>query len=347
MSTYLSNKNHFRFNIESVDASSYLREYLNYLVSVENLASRTVLTYYKQLHAFLCWVKGRDMLVSPDELLKLTVADVPFERVAELQPLDIIAYLSYAANNLNNGAETRSLKLTSLKRFYSYFQQMGKLDRNPTENISRPKQEKILPRYLTLEQSELLLRSIDGEYVERDYCIITLFLNCGMRLSELAGMNVDDVGEEQIRLFGKGRKERMVYLNEACKDALEEYITTREGVPTRASKEPALWLSRRTGRRLTDRRIEQIVEKHLRAAGLGSLGFSPHKLRHTAATLMYQSGSAQLLELKTILGHENTRTTEIYTHLNEQQVKDAIVKGPLAQVKRPGTRMREVITADE
>ena len=336
MSTYLSQKNNFKFNIDSVEAPNWLKQFLRQLVSVDNLAPRTICTYYVQMRNFARWTKCRGRDFTKEQFLELSIMDVLEESLLCLQPDDILEYLAFSDNVLENGSVSRSLKLSTLKRYYKYAFQRHLIAYNPTEGISRPKQEIRLPKYLTIEKSERLLESIKGDFPERDYCIITFFLNCGMRLSELAAINISDIHDGELKIFGKGRKERMAYLNPACQSALDEYLLARGEIRRKIIDEDALWISKRTGKRLTARRIEQMVDTHLRAAGLGGQGYSPHKLRHTAATLMYQNGSAQLLELAGILGHANTTTTELYTHLSQDQLRDAMMHAPLGNITRTG-----------
>ena len=193
---------------------------------------------------------------------------------------------------------------------------------------------------MTLEQCLSLLKNIDGEYKERDYCIITLFLNCGMRLSELCGMNLTDIRENTVRILGKGNKERIVYLNEACKSALDAYIEYRNSHPIAPQDRNALFLNR-NGRRIGTRRVEQIVDEQLRKAGLDQYGFSVHKLRHTAATMMYQYGNVDIRVLQEILGHANLGTTQIYTHISSDQMEQAVQSTPLSNLKTLDSKKNE------
>ena len=191
--------------------------------------------------------------------------------------------------------------------------QVNRLPANPTENISLGSPARALPKYLTRDEAVTLLSNIQSDFYERDYCILTLFLNCGMRLAELVTIDMGDFRDDTIRIVGKGSKERLVYLNDASLDALQRYKKVRTSLPNLVDRD-ALFVSKRTGKRLSARRIEQIVARCLQSAGLSGRGFSPHKLRHTAATLMYQGG-VDMLALKEILGHENVSTTQIYTHI--------------------------------
>ena len=187
-----------------------------------------------------------------------------------------------------------------------------------------------------------------GDFPERDYCMVTLFLNCGMRLAELVGMNLDDIDlpGRQIRLFGKGHKERMVYLNDACIEALDRYLQKRGTVEGLSPKEEAVFITRRRKDRISNRRVEQIITGAMKAAGL--VGYSTHKLRHTAATLMYQTGTVDVLTLKEVLGHSNVSTTQIYTHLKDAQVRAAIEANPLgaARSKAPAGKAAETRLPD-
>ena len=189
--------------------------------------------------------------------------------------------------------------------------------------------KKALPKYLTAEESIDLLKNIQSDFYERDFCMLTFFLNCGMRLTELVTINMGDFKQDTIRITGKGNKERLVYLNDACLEALDHYKKARAALPNLPADEQALFVSKRTGKRLTARRVEQIVARCLQSAGLSGRGFSPHKLRHTAATLMYQGG-VDMLALKEILGHESVSTTQIYTHINQERLRAAVKASPLA-----------------
>ena len=196
--------------------------------------------------------------------------------------------------------------------------------------LETPSIKKALPKYLSLEESLELIQSINPDEDARDYCILTLFLNCGMRLSELVGLDLADIKQDTIKVTGKGNKERVIYLNDACKDALERYLAVRGKIP-HANATSALFPSNQ-GRRISPRRVQQIVAESLKKAGLGGMGYSTHKLRHTAATLMYQYGKVDIRLLKEILGHVSVATTEIYTHVSSEQMKNAVGQSPLAKV---------------
>lgn len=208
---------------------------------------------------------------------------------------------------------------------------MNLIEENPAKNLEIPSGKKTLPKYLTLEQSVELLNAVDGSFKSRDYCMITLFVNCGMRLSELVGINLSDIRDNTLKLFGKGRKERIVYLNQACIDAVAAYLNDRNKLKI-IKDNNALFLTR-NGTRIGNRGVEKIVEANLRKAGLSGMGISPHKLRHTAATIMYQYGNVDIRVLKEILGHVNVGTTEIYTHVSDKQLEKASQSTPLSNLK--------------
>lgn len=307
-------------------------DYLHYLDFVKLRSPRTVNGYYLDLRGFFRYMMQRWQRVAddtPPEEIDLTgIATADIQTITKH---DIFDFLDHA-RSADNGPKARARKLSALKGFFNYMcTQVNRLPANPTENISLGSPAKALPKYLTQDEAVTLLSNIQSDFYERDYCILTLFLNCGMRLAELVTIDMGDFRDDTIRIVGKGNKERLVYLNDACLDALQRYKKVRASLPNLADRD-ALFVSKRTGKRLSARRIEQIVARCLQSAGLSGRGFSPHKLRHTAATLMYQGG-VDMLALKEILGHENVSTTQIYTHINREQLKKAVAASPLATQK--------------
>lgn len=332
MSTYINAGRGISFQISEIEAPDFLKEYLRYLLVVENLSQQSVRTYYIQLRSFLRWaaMKDRGDYLSVDKFVEEPIVHLPFSIVANLEAVDIYEFLTYSQTVLGNGASTRKLKLSALKSFYEYNVKIAqRIDRYPTSAISPPRMGKRIPKFLNQDECLKLLDSIGGKNPERDYCIITFLINCGMRLSELVGINLGDIKDGSIRLRGKGRKERMIYLNASCLYALEEWLTARSLIEGSA-KIDALFISTRSGQRITGRWVEKIVHRALVVSGLSNLGYTTHTLRHTAATLMYQSGSADILTLQAILGHESIETTRIYTHLDESQVRNAMRSSPLS-----------------
>ena len=321
---------------ELAGAPEILRQYLGYLQTIKGKSVLTVLEYYSDLRTFFRYLKQRNHLVAPDvPFEKIDISDVDLDLIRTVTLTQIYEYMNYLGVERSNSAATRSRKVSSLRTFFKYLtNKVNKLEVNPVEELETPKLKKALPKYLSLEQSLDLLSKVDGPYAERDYCILTLFLNCGMRLSELVGINLSDVqrGSESLRIVGKSNKERMVYLNEACRDAIDRYLAVRPHDGLRPEDKNALFISHQK-KRISPKTVQYLVKKYLNEIDLGGEGYSVHKLRHTAATLMYQHGNVDIRVLKDILGHENLGTTEIYTHLSNQQISDAMQANPLSKVK--------------
>ena len=337
MSIYLNEKNpgkHPPFD----DASPDIVEYVRYLEVIAGKSANTAFSYYCDLRGFSRFMKRRRGLVPADaEMKEIDPKGLDTAFWAEVTKEDIYEYLYFLNRECGNKKSSTARRLASLHGFYDYLvNQVNKLSSDPTAAIHPPKQDKVLPKYLTAEQSIDLLESTQSQsdFPERDYCMVVLFLNCGMRLAELVGMDLEDIDLEnrQIRLFGKGHKERMVYLNDACMEALQLYLRKRNTMEGLSPKEKAVFITRRRKERISNRRVEQLVTGAMKAAGLK--GFSTHKLRHTAATLMYQTGNVDILTLKQLLGHSSVSTTQIYTHLQEFQVRAAIEENPLGSVSR-------------
>ncbi|MDE6762070.1 MAG: tyrosine-type recombinase/integrase [Oscillospiraceae bacterium] len=321
--------------INPKECPRYLNEFFTFQRVVKIKSERTLESYYIDLRIFLRYVKLTKGEIRPDTPMRdITISDIPIEWVRDFSKLDILNYLSYVATDRGNTAKTRHRKLASLKVFYKcLYRDLNLIPSDPTKDIDYPKMHEHLPKFLTLNDSIKLLENMNKEdpYYYRDYCIITLFLNCGMRLSELVGLNLQDVNldERTMRLLGKGDKERIIHINDACADSIVQYVSERE----KSSVEPdALFLSKR-GTRITNRRVQQIVDNALRDSNLDNQGYSTHKLRHTAATLMYQHGNVDTLILKEILGHKSISTTEIYTHISNESVKEAMDASPLANIR--------------
>lgn len=346
MSTYIHTV-HPERHAPYLDIPDAVIDYLHYLDFVKQRSPRTVNGYYLDLRGFFRYMAVQWGLAAEDakpETIDLT--GIGIDRIKQVTKRDIFNYLEYTQENAN-GPKARARKLSALRGFFGYLHvQVGKLDADPTNGISLGTPKKALPKYLTLEESLALLNNIQSDFYSRDFCILTLFLNCGMRLAELVSINLSDFRDQTIRIIGKGHKERLVYLNAACLQALEHYKKERAALPNLADKQ-ALFVSKRTGKRLTARRVEQIVARCLQSAGLSNMGFSPHKLRHTAATLMYQYGNADMLTLKEILGHVNVSTTQIYTHINQSQLQKAVEASPLSRVNYPADTAQQPAAPSE
>ena len=322
----------------------YLRDYLFYMETIRGRSPRTVEAYYIDLRTFLRYLKHKGSLLPGDpDLENMVITDVPLETVAAVTLSDLLGFLHYTSAQRSNSSTTLARKISCLRGFYGYLNDKAAqpIHNNPTQHLDSPKIKKSLPRFLSLEQSLDLLQSAsqtESTHRERDFCILTLFLNCGLRLSELVGMNLSSLHlrEEQpfVIVLGKGNKERIVYLNGACLEAIDAYLRVRGEDAAGSKDRDALFLSHQH-RRISRRRVQQIVEENLHLSGLAGLGYSTHKLRHTAATLLYQHGHVDIRVLKEILGHENIATTEIYTHVSDEQIASAADRSPLAKMHAP------------
>ena len=326
-----------------IDRTDFLNDYILYLSMSKSLSPRTVEEYYLDIRLFLQYIlmmKDKQYLALDEtKMQKIPIIDFPVSILDTIKLQDLYEFLYYVTESRENHDRARGRKVSAIKSLFHYlYVNKQVIHQNPTEYLELPS----LPKYLTLEQSKTLLENMNTSYPERDYCIITLFLNCGLRLSELVALNVSNINlkETKMRVFGKGRKERMVYLNYACIEALKNYLEVRKKMKN-SVEEPALFLSKRCTR-ISKRRVQQIVEDALQRAGLSGQGYSTHKLRHTAATLMYQYGNVDALTLKEILGHKSTSTTEIYTHLSSSILQDAADHSPLANMTNHTTHTENI-----
>ena len=321
--------------INPAECPYYLNDFFTYQRVVRLKSERTIESYYVDLRLFLRYLKVKHGVVPQDTPFKfIDIADVPLEYIKSFTKLDALQYLNYVASVRGNTAKTRHRKLASLRMFFKcLYRDLNIIDSDPTKDVDYPKMHEHLPKFLTLDESVNLLENMntDDPFYLRDYCIITLFINCGMRLSELVGLNMQDINlnERSMRLLGKGNKERIIHINDACADAIVSYLPTRKESETERN---ALFLSKQ-GNRISNRRVEQVVENALKDSNLDNRGLSTHKLRHTAATLMYQHGNVDTLVLKEILGHKSISTTEIYTHISNDTLKEAMDASPLANIK--------------
>lgn len=330
-------------NIISVqEFSSLIQEYAAYKASIQGCSQKTVQEYLLDLRTFFRYLIARenDIDMASDAFAKIDVRSVGLEQLGKLRAEDLYDFLYYTNNMRGNQWSARSRKLSAIRSLYKYLvNKRHYLEYNPTVDIDSPKPKKTLPKVLTLEESLKLLKAVeddkDSPYRIRDYAIVTLFLNCGMRLSELVGINLSDIDSAYLsmRVTGKGNKERIVYLNDACQTALKEYIAVRKSTKYAHVHDNALFLSR-LDQRISVKTVQAMVYKYLRLAGLEAKHYSVHKLRHTAATLMYQSGNVDVRVLKEILGHEQLNTTQIYTHISNHDMERAMAQNPLASKKR-------------
>lgn len=312
-----------------------IRDFLTYNETIKGKSALSVEGYFLDLQSFfryLLFVRG--LVDGKSEFCEIEIKSVDINLIKTVTISDLYAYLVFCKNERGNNAATRARKTSTLRIFFKYLcEQTHQLEANPALMLEAPKVKQSLPKHLTLEDSLELLQSVDGPNQKRDYCILTLFLNCGLRLAELCSLNVGDIKPDgTMTVTGKGNKERLVYLNSACMNAVQEFLPLRPSDDIHAADRNALFISR-NHRRISPKTVQHIVKTYLEKAGLGDRGFSTHKLRHTAATLMYQHGQVDIRVLKDILGHSNLGTTQIYTHVSDQQIKNAVDMNPLSNVK--------------
>ena len=325
------------------EAPQVLRDFLSYHETIKAPSKRTVDEYFLDLRNFFRYMKQiRDPALSGKALDEIDIMDVDLDFVASVTLPDIYGYMTSLSrdriqhqNSRNSdyglNAASRARKIATIRSFYNYLtNKTHQLRENPVKDIDSPKLKKTLPKYLTLDESLQLLESVDGKNQERDYCILTLFLNCGLRISELVGLNLNDIQDDALRVLGKGNKVRIMYLNDACQDALKRWLAVRRPITGRDAN--ALFLSSQN-ERISRSTVHAMVKKRLGEAGIDSTQYSSHKLRHTAATLMLQNG-VDVRAVQEVLGHDHLNTTEIYTHIDNESLRVAAKANPLSKVKK-------------
>ena len=332
MSTYIDPV-HPERHAPYTDVPQDVIDYLRYMETILNRSPRTVNGYYIDLRTFFRFLLQYRKIVQDQPFDEIDISGLDCSFMQSVTKAEIYEYLYYLKNERNNEPASRSRKLSCIKGFFRFMvTKVNRIQQDPSQDVAVPSVRQALPKYLSLEESIELLKNIQSDFYERDFCIITLFLNCGMRLTELVTIDLADFKEDTIRIVGKGNKERLVYLNDACIHALRQYCDERAKLQNLKDTK-ALFVSKRTCKRLSPRRVEQIVDSCLKCAGLNGRGYSPHKLRHTAATLMYRHGNVDMLALKEILGHEDVSTTQIYTHINTEKLRQAVSSSPLSQME--------------
>ena len=322
------------YNIEKLPAR--VNEFCSYLRAVKDSSSLTLEGYIRDLRLFFeHYAKTHKLVGENSDCPEIDLSFIDDAVLSKITLTDIHSFLAYCKDIRNNSSVTRSRKASAIRGFFKYISdRMGYIPSNPAAQLQVAKAKDKLPKYLTLEQSRALLNSVDGENKVRDYCILTLFLNCGLRLAELVNLNIHDVDLDNKTLIvtGKGNKQRMLYLNNACVGAIKAYLAVRPHDGLKGDARDALFISR-LKKRIGRQAVQLMVYGYLEKIGLDGQHYSVHKLRHTAATLMYQHSGVDVLVLKDLLGHENLSTTEIYTHIENKQLRDAISKNPLSGEK--------------
>lgn len=330
-----------KFGINNVDKNvlpKVLIEFLNYLETIKGKSINTINAYKIDLSLMFKYLKIYKGYTIPDniEFDEIPINDLDESFIRNIILTDLYAFLSFTEKQRNNGTYARARKVATIKSFFKYLHGKIKvIDSNPAAELESPKINKRHPIHLTLDESLTLLSSLDINNCNyfRDYCILTLFLNCGMRLSELCSIKIDKIKEDTLTIVGKGDKERTVYLNDACMDSINNYLYKRNDIKASEEGKKFLFLSSR-GNPINKRTVELLVKKHIKNAGLTNEKYTPHKLRHTAATLMYKHGNVDIRSLQSILGHESISTTQIYTHIDDEILREAAKSNPLGNITK-------------
>lgn len=310
---------------------SSAKDYLNYMETIKGKSINTINGYAYDLMLFFKFMKiKRNIVPENTNFDDIRIDDIDDYFIGTIGLNDLYAFISYTAKERDNCNYARARKVACLRSFFKYLYTKAKIiNSNPALELEPPKINNRQPIYLSLDESKTLLQTVNGPYKERDYAILVLFLNCGLRLSELVGIDIDNINEDTLRVIGKGNKERTVYLNNACINAINEYLKVRNHNEIKNEDKKALFISRNK-ERISPRTVQTIVKKYIKAAGLDSEKYSTHKLRHTAATLMYKYGNVDIRALQQILGHESVATTQIYTHTDDEQLRQAMKSNPLS-----------------
>lgn len=320
------------------DIPEILRDFLEYHSTVKGHSDKTVVAYYTDLKILLRYLKRRRRLVSADvPFNEIDITDVDIDFLKQTRLEELYSYQSFSPEYIDTrnalSAASRCRRTSSVKSFFAYLTtKRHLLSNNVTLELDMPKRKASLPRYLEEEECERLLSACEGPYMYRDYCILMIFMSCGIRISELVSLNLTDVYADHLRVLGKGNKERVVFFAEGCREAIDDYLAVRDNGKIKEEDQNALFISSRNSR-ITVRGVEMMVDKKLKMAGLDSSRFSPHKLRHTAATLMLKNG-VDTRALQEVLGHSNLNTTQIYTHLDNAALHEAAMANPIGRKKK-------------
>ena len=318
------------------DCPVILDDYLNYLLTIKGRSNLTVKEYYYDLKRFLKFIIMRKKLFGYNlnsDINEVSILSINKRYILDIDITDLHAYISYCDSYYNDSTKTKARKISAIKSWFKYLHNTVELiDKNPSEKLELPKLQKRNPVYLTLSESEKVINAIKLEENEfnraRDLCIILIFLTCGLRISELTGINIESIKDDKLNVIGKGNKERTVFLNENCLYAIKSYLKLRPITPDTT----ALFISSHK-KRISNRSIQIRLKKYIQLAGLDPNIYTPHKLRHTAATLMYKYGDVDIRTIQSILGHTSVATTQIYTHLDDDDIKKGILKNPISKLK--------------
>lgn len=320
------------------DVPDIVMEFLEYHSTVRGHSDKTIFAYYTDLKILFRFLKRRRRLVSSDiPFNEIDIIDIDIDFIKSIKIEELYRYQNFSPEMLDLSsslsAASRCRRTSTVKSFFNYLTVKRQLlDNNICQNLDMPKRQASLPKYLSEDECERLLDACEGRYAYRDYAVLMLFLSCGLRVSELVALNLTDVYEDHLRVLGKGNKERVVFFAEGCREALDDYLTVRDNGKIAEDAKNALFISSHN-RRITARGVEQMVDKKLLIAGLDASRYSPHKLRHTAATLMLKNG-VDTRALQEVLGHSNLNTTQIYTHLDNASLHEAAMANPIGRKKK-------------
>lgn len=320
------------------DVPDIVMEFLEYHSTVRGHSDKTVFAYYTDLKILFRYLKKRRHLVPSDTPFnEIDIIDVDIDFIKSIKIEELYRYQSFSPEIANSAsslsAASRCRRTSTVKSFFNYLTSKRQLlDNNICQNLDMPKRQASLPKYLEEDECERLLAACDGKYAYRDYAILMLFLSCGLRVSELVSLNLTDIYDDHLRVLGKGNKERVVFFAEGCREALDDYLAVRDNGKISDEAKNALFISSHN-KRITSRGVEMMVDKKLLIAGLDASRYSPHKLRHTAATLMLKNG-VDTRALQEVLGHSNLNTTQIYTHLDNASLHEAAMANPIGRKKK-------------
>lgn len=320
------------------DAPDILLDFLEYHSTVRGHSDKTVMGYYLDLKILFRFLKRRRRLVeSGTPFNEIDITDIDIDFIKSIKIEELYRYQSFSPEALNSSVglspASRCRRTSSVKSFFNYLtNKRHLLEKNVCQELDMPKRQTSLPKYLEESECERLLAACDGKYALRDYCMLMLFMSCGLRVSELVSLNTTDIYEDHLRVLGKGNKERVIYFADGCREAIDDYLSVRDGEELPKGEENALFISR-DQRRISVRGVQKMLDKKLKLAGLDSSRYSPHKLRHTAATLMLKNG-VDTRALQEVLGHSNLNTTQIYTHLDNAALHEAAMANPIGRKKK-------------
>ena len=323
----------------------FLQDYAMYNTAIKGISEKTICEYLLDIRTFFRYItcENQNINVEEADFDKISISNLTLDDAKAIRDTDIIKFLVFAKTTRVNSATTRMRKISALRSLYNYLcNKRHYFEDNPTIYIDRPKAAKTLPKFMSYDECMTLLHTIrndiDSPTNARDFAIIVLFLNTGMRLSELTGLDLQSFSPDltSVKVRGKGNKERLIYLNDFAMSAIKEYLEVRLDPKYVRTSDKAFFLSSRE-QRISAKTVQWMAHKYFDLSGLGNRGLSVHKLRHTAATLMYQHGKVDIRILKDLLGHEQLNTTQIYTHVVNENLEQAVSQNPLANasMKRP------------